>query len=308
MKNGIWFILAAMSLTPALDGVAKEMSLTYAPIFICFTRYLSAGLVSLAAARLRGERLRVERAGLGGQLLSAALMMGAMTSFIMALSMVPMAEAVGGFLIAPIVSTALSVIFLGERLTRTRVIGSLLSILGAVIIMDPGMGLEQGTLLALAGGAMLGGFYTVSRAHRAASGTFAPLALQSLMGAAMIAPLALAEGVPAIDATYLCWAALLGVLSAMCHLLTILAFRLSEATVLAPFTYFNVIAAVAVGIVFFGEIPGEATLSGLVALVAGGLITAAGPGQVSALLARLDVLRPTPVSVRVRVPVSVPAR
>ncbi|WP_118133846.1 DMT family transporter [Oceanicella sp. SM1341] len=306
MKNGIWYILAAMSLTPALDGVAKEMSLAYTPIFICFTRYMAAGLVSVVAAKARGESLRIERAGLGGQVLCAALMMGAMTSFIMALSMVPMAEAVGGFLIAPIVSTVLSVIFLGERLTQTRVIGSLLSILGAVVIMDPGMGLERGTLLALAGGAMLGGFYTASRAQRATSGTFAPLALQSLMGAAMIAPLAFAEGVPQLDTAYLGWALVLGVLSALCHLLTILAFRLSEASVLAPFTYFNVIAAVAVGVVWFGEIPGEATLSGLVALVAGGMITAATPRQVTALLARLELFRPA--SVPVAVPVSARVR
>ena len=50
--------------------------------------------------------------------------MGAMTALIAALGMVPMAKAVGGFLIAPIVSGLLGILVWREPPTATRLAGS----------------------------------------------------------------------------------------------------------------------------------------------------------------------------------------
>ncbi|HEU0223350.1 MAG TPA: EamA family transporter [Paracoccaceae bacterium] len=279
MRGGVGLIILAMSLTPALDGVAKELGREHAPIFVCFARYFSAGIVALAACQLLREPIRFSRQGLGGQILRSALMMGAMTAFITALSLVPLADAVGGFLIAPMVATALSVLFLGEALTIDKAIGGLLSLLGALLIMDPGFGMAPGALLALGGGVLLGCYFAASRHSSHGEGVISVLAVQSLMGSAMIAPIALADGVPEVGSAFFAWSLALGLLSALCHLLTILAFRLSEATVLAPFMYFNLIAAIAIGFLWFGEIPTPTTLLGLGAILLGGLVATLHPGQ-----------------------------
>lgn len=273
MRGGIVLILLAMSLTPALDGVAKELGRDHSPILVCFTRYFMAGLFALALALAFGERIRLRRGDLTRQLFRSALMIGAMTAFITALSLVPMADAVGGFLIAPVVATLIAVLFLGERLTPRRAAGAAVSVAGAALIMRPGLGLEPGTVMALGGGVLLGCYFAASRGG-GGEGIMTVLALQSLLGSAMVAPFALADGLPLPDLRFAALAVLLGAVSALCHLLTIEAFRRAEASVLAPFMYFNLFVAVAIGLFWFGEVPADLTLAGLAAILAGGLLTA----------------------------------
>ena len=105
-----------MSLTPAVDGIAKGLGESYSPMFIAFLRYLGAGIVALAFAVATRQRLHVPRSDYPGQVFRTALIMGAMTALIAALALVPLANAVGGFLIAPIVSTVLSVVLMGEKI------------------------------------------------------------------------------------------------------------------------------------------------------------------------------------------------
>ncbi|MEM9049797.1 MAG: DMT family transporter [Pseudomonadota bacterium] len=289
MRSGIWLVVVAMSLTPALDAVAKELSTRYDPIFISFIRYLSAGLMALMLAALCRESIRLRRDGLAAQLVRTALMMGAMTAFITALSMVPLADAVGGFLIAPMVATAISVLLLGEKMSLRKSVGALLSLCGAVAIMRPGLGLESGTLLALGGGVLLGGYFAASRGAAHTEDVLAAMAVQSLLGAFMVAPLALARGLPSLDWDLAFGAVVLGGISAVCHSLTILAFRRSEASVLAPFMYFNLVVAVAIGIFVFGEMPAALTWLGLAAILAGGVTTALSPDAIAWLMGRVRV-------------------
>ena len=69
-------------------------------------------------ARGTGRRIVVPTGDRLGQVVRTALIMGAMTALIAALGMVPMAKAVGGFLIAPIVSGLLGILV--WRATRRR--------------------------------------------------------------------------------------------------------------------------------------------------------------------------------------------
>jgi hypothetical protein len=65
------------------------------------------------------------------------------------------------------------------------------------------------------------------------------------------------------------------VLSALCHFLTVAAYRRTEASLLSPFLYFNMIAAVGVGFLWFGESPDMVSIIGLSGIACGGLIAVA---------------------------------
>ena len=58
MNAGVCFLILAMLLTPAVDGVAKTLSADHTPMMIAFIRYLSAGLIALAVARGTGRTHR----------------------------------------------------------------------------------------------------------------------------------------------------------------------------------------------------------------------------------------------------------
>lgn len=276
INSGAVLMILAMCLTPLLDGVAKLLGATHEPLFVCFIRYFSAALVACTIAKLRGITISMTVEEMPSQMFRAALMMGAMGAFISALSLVPMAEAVGGFLTAPLISMILAVIFLNEKLTTQRVAGALLGVAGAILIARPGVSLSAGMVLALIGGVLLGAYMTASRA--AAKDDEAPvatLAIQCLLGSAMIAPFAFQGGLPAITPGLGLGAVTLGILSAACHFLTLAALNRSEASVLAPVMYFNIVATVIIGYFLFGEVPSAIVVCGLVAIAAGGIISSA---------------------------------
>jgi drug/metabolite transporter (DMT)-like permease len=293
VNTGVALLILAMLLTPAADAVAKMLSADLGPMAIAFVRYLSAGLIAVAVARGLRRGIRVPAGDRVGVVLRTALIMAAMTALIAALGMVPMAKAVGGFLIAPVVSGLLGMLVWGERPTLPRLVGSGVSIVGAALLMRPEAGFEPGALLALLGGALLGAYLAATRGARDAPDPLSTLAVQSLLGAALIAPFALAGGLPAPSPALATGALALGAISAVCHGLTVAAYRRAEATALAPFLYFNLLTATAAGFVWFGETPDGTTFAGLAAIALGGMITLIRskrlPAEASASRDRRDV-------------------
>jgi drug/metabolite transporter (DMT)-like permease len=291
MNAGVCFLVLAMLLTPAVDGVAKTLSSEHTPMMIAFVRYLSAGLIAVAVARGTGRTIVVPKDDRVGQFIRTALIMGAMTSLIAALGMVPMAKAVGGFLIAPIVSGLLGILVWREPPTSTRLAGSAVSFMGAAVLLRPEAGLEPGCVFALIGGALLGTYLAATRGAQSRTDALSTLAVQSLLGSALIAPFALAGGLPALTPALVVGALALGAISAVCHFLTVAAYQRADATLLAPFLYFNLITAMAVGFVFFGETLSAASLLGLLAIATGGLVTLVNPDRVALPLPLVPRLR-----------------
>ena len=64
MNIGVAFLVLAMLLTPAVDGVAKSLSGEHTPMMIAFIRYLSAGLIAVLVAKGTGRAIVVAGATL----------------------------------------------------------------------------------------------------------------------------------------------------------------------------------------------------------------------------------------------------
>jgi drug/metabolite transporter (DMT)-like permease len=252
VNTGIVLLLLAMLLTPGADAVAKNLSAELGPTAIAFVRYLTAGLIALAVARGMRRGIVVPAGDRLGLVVRTTLIMAAMTALIAALGMVPMAKAV---------------------------VGSAISVAGAALLLKPEAGFEPGALLALGGGALLGAYLAATRAARESTDPLSTLAVQSLLGAALLAPFAVAGRWPTPSPGLATAALALGPLSAACHGLTVAAYRRAEATALAPFLYFNLLTAAAVGFLWFGERLGWSSLAGLAAIAVGGLVTLMRTGK-----------------------------
>lgn len=269
MQNGIFLILLSMSLTPFGDALSKQMTMTQAPVFIVFLRYLTAGVIALAILVISGKPIEFPRENRTGLLVRTALVMAAMLLLVVALSMAPLASAVGGFLIAPIVAMLISGFIFGEALTASRLIGAIVSFGGALVILRPDTGLELGVLVALMGGGLLGAFLALTRSGPAYSSSVSALAVQCLIGAAMLLPFA-AFTLKGVQISLALPAAGLGIVTAATHFLTVAAYQRTESTLLAPFFYFNLVAAVVIGALCFGERPDWVVSGGLFLIAAGG--------------------------------------
>lgn len=273
MQSGVFLLVLAMCLTPGIDGLSKHLAQEHSPFAVSFLRYLSAGLVALLFARILGQPIHVPQKGRLGQVVRTAILVAAMTCLIFALSMVPMALAAGGFLIAPVAAMAVGVVFFGEPTTLPRLFGVTVSLIGAVFIVQPAAGIEAGVLLALLGGILLGVYLAATRGARDTGGPLASLAVQCLLGATLLFPLAIYSGLPFVTLSLVLSVIGLGILSAMSHYLTVAAFERTDSAVLSPYLYFNLVAALIVGFLWFGEVPGALALLGLALILLGGLAT-----------------------------------
>lgn len=279
MQTGVCFLILAMLLTPAVDGVAKTLAADHTPMMIAFLRYMTAGLIATAIAKSTGRKIVVPRGDRVGQVIRTGLIMGAMVSLIAALGMVPMAKAVGGFLIAPIVSGLLGIAIWKEEPTPTRLAGSAVSFVGAALLLRPEAGIELGAIFSLLGGGLLGTYLAATRGASEQTDALSTLAVQSLLGACLLAPFAFAGGLPVLSPSLLMGALALGGVSAICHFLTVAAYQRAEATVLAPFLYFNLLTAMVVGFFWFGESIGLMSFFGLIAIAGGGILTLVNPDR-----------------------------
>lgn len=269
---GVALLLAAMTVVPFVDAAAKHLGDGHSPFFVSFSRYFAAGCVALAIAALLRRPISVPKGDWVGQIGRTALLMGAMTLLITALSQVSMADALGAFFVAPVVSTVLAIAVLKEHASIFRIAGSALGFGGAILIVRPEGAMETGALLALAAGALFGCYLTATRRAAVGGDDLSTLAVQCLLGSAMLAPFAFWDGAPEIDWPVVLQIVAMGGLSASCHFLTIFAFRFADASTLSPFMYFNLLTMGFVGYFLFGETPTAQTMVGMAVIAAGGLL------------------------------------
>ncbi|PCJ75806.1 MAG: hypothetical protein COA53_04925 [Rhodobacteraceae bacterium] len=272
MRIGVGILVAAMALTPLTDGFSKALSADQTAFFIVFSRYFVAGLIALAIAVVFRKPIEIPNHDRLGQVFRTGLMMGAMSALIYALSIVPLAKAVGGFLIAPVVASLISVLLYKEKMDGFRFAGAAFSFVGAYVILRPEGSFELGTLMALLGGVFLGAYLATTRRACACGDAFSTLVVQCILGSVMLAPLAFWNGIPDVSFQNVTYIVALGAVSAICHFLTVAAYNRADASVLAPFFYFNIVFAIPVGYFWFNEVPTPATLIGLAGITLGGVI------------------------------------
>jgi len=262
-------VVAAM-LIPLGDAIAKFAHLTFdAPIsFMAWSRFaLGALLVAPFALRRgvqTGELIRLPVI-LRGMAITATVWL-----ILQGAAREPLADVYGAFFIAPLLSFVLAILLLKERPTGLRIFLVLIGFLGVLLVVKPGFGLSLGLLFALASGVFYGIFLTANRflagKHRGISMLWAQL----IIGGLLMAPFGIGMG----DAV---WSAGLGIcvlLSAMtsacANLMIVEAYRMVEATRLAPLVYVQLIAATSFGIAFFGTIPDAWGLLGIGLLILSG--------------------------------------
>ena len=272
--RGMTLMVLAMLAIPVVDGLAKYLSASYSPLFISWARYAAATLIVLpAAAAIHGWRLFPERR-LGTHVWRTAFLVGAMTLYFLAIARVPLVMAASAFLIGPVIGVLLSILFLGERMTRRKGAGLALGIVGSLVILHPTGAFDPGILLAFGAGLLFALYLVATRLTAQDGDPMKTLALQYVIGTILLTPQAiLTAKLPATDV--LLFLLGLGLFSALGHFLTIAAFRRAEASTLAPLTYVELIGAAIVGYVAFAEVPGAATVAGAGLIVISGLVLSA---------------------------------
>jgi len=268
---GILLMLAAMTVVPMMDGVAKHLSATFPVLQVVWARYFFHLLIlfpvvlwrhGASALLLRNPWLQIIR---GGFLLGSTIL------FFAAIAVMPIADALALVFVAPLVVTALSPLVLGERVGPRRWTAVSVGFVGVLVIVRPGLStFHPEMLLALGGGTV---YACYSLATRKLSGSAPPLV--TLVYTALLGALVMSAAVPAVwtppDAGDVAWMAMMGALAAGGHLLIIKSFEHAEASLLAPLGYSEIVMATVVGYLAFGDFPDAWTWVGVAIVIASGL-------------------------------------
>ncbi len=261
----------AMSMIPAGDTAGKLLSSEHgvSPFFVAWSRFVIGSLVALPLVRPDTLRILRDRR----IWLRAALLAGGILSIQMALQRAPVADVFAAFFIGPIFSYLLSVLLLGERVTRLRSALMLLGFAGVLLVVRPGLGTGSGIGFALLAGLFYGAFLTASRwlspVARPASLLFSQLFLSALM----LTPFSL-QTVPEMTPTLIGLTFTSALFSLGGNFLLLFAYARAPAATLAPFVYFQLISAVLLGGVVFRDLPDAATWAGLALIIGAGIASA----------------------------------
>lgn len=276
------------------DASIKFLSGDYALHQIVLIRSVIALAVLFAViVPLEGNLGAFKTKRFGMHLLRGCCVVFANMTFFLGLAVLPLADAVAVFFISPLIITAMSVIFLGEKAGPRRWLAIVIGLIGVLIMLRPGTDSFQPTLLLPFSAAFAyAGLHIMTRkiggTESAATMSFyiqltfilvsggIGLGLGhgqfSGQGGAMFEFVLRGWSWPAIyDWPVL---ALLGVSSAMGGYFISQAYRISEASVIAPLEYLAMPAAVIFGVIVFGEWPAPMAWLGIVLIAGAGLFVA----------------------------------
>jgi drug/metabolite transporter (DMT)-like permease len=292
--TGIILMLVSMSVVPLMDGIAKDLSARFSVVEIVWARYFFHLLYLLPVVLLRhGPTALMPRYPVL-QMIRGGLLLGSTIFFFAAIAVMPIADALAIVFISPLLVTALSPVLLGEKVGIRRWMAVIVGFFGALIIIRPGVNsVDTGTLLALGAGTLYA-FYMI--ATRKLSGSAPPLVtltFTALLGAVVMSAAAPFQWITpgAIDLSMM---AAMGGCAALGHYLLIKAFDHAPASVLAPFSYSEIVMATAVGLVFFGDFPDLWTWVGVAVIISSGVYISIREGGSKSPVATVQAQGPFP--------------
>ena len=270
---GILLIIASVALFSVSDTLSKLLRQTLPAVEIAWLRYIVfVGFALVVAGRGHAVRLRPKRPWL--QLLRGLTLVGSAVVFVAGLGVLPVAEATAITYVSPAFVTALSIVFLGEVVRARRWAATIAGFLGVMIVIRPGFGaIQAAALYPLASALCWAATIVITRRMGAGDRTETTLLWSAGTGFVVLS-LLVPFGFVVPNLRELALGLGHGVCASLGQYLVIIAYRQGSASVLAPFSYVQLLFSTTLGWLVFDAIPDGGTLLGAAVIIASGLYTA----------------------------------
>lgn len=283
--TGVALMLAFTVLAPLLDVASKLAGATIPVGQITTARFLVQGALMLPVVLIMGLSWRLSPRLLALVTARAAFLIVATYCFIAAVTVMPIADALAIAFVEPFIVLILGRLIFGDEVGPRRIAASLVGFGGALMVIQPSLAAFGSVALYPLGTAFAFTFYMLLT--RAMSVHMHPVTMQlhtSLAGMALCLPvLALADGaadgggiLASLDPVMprgLEWLWLFGVgfWAALSHICMTYALKYAPSATLAPLHYLEIVSAVALGYLVFGDFPNAMTWAGIAVIVSSGL-------------------------------------
>ena len=295
--TGILFIISGGFIFSIQDVIIKYISGSYPVHEIVILRSLFAIPPILAIVRMEGGFHLLKMHNKGYHIIRGILMFLSYTSYYLAIAAIPLSMVVTLFFCCPLFITVLSVVFLKERIDKKGWAALFSGFLGVLVIMGPDLSAMGSNLSIIHYGPFLavlsGCFYAVNAVctrkygiHESGSSlVFYPILAYLLFGGLFwmvmgdgrfateenknMAFLLRSWTVP--GSRDLLLLLVIGVVAAIGTYCLSQAYRIANASVVAPFEYFAIPISVGWGYLFWKETPGGFQIIGIVMIIIAGI-------------------------------------
>ncbi|MEL6915687.1 MAG: DMT family transporter [Pseudomonadota bacterium] len=277
---GVVLMLGFCILIPVSDALAKILGATLPVMLIVLVRVATQGLLLVPLSRAVERRFWPGRRHLGAIVLRTLLYIGGLSTMILALRYLPLADAVAIAFVMPFIMLILGHWFLGEEVGARRIGACVVGFAGTLMVIQPSFQeVGAAALLPLCVAVLFALFMLVTRHLSQAVKPIAMQALSGLIACAILVPL-LGLGtrlgwadlsfapVTGAEAVMLAGMALIGTVA---HLLMTWSLKFAPSATVAPMQYLEIPFATAVGFLVFGDLPDGLAATGIVVTMAAGL-------------------------------------
>jgi drug/metabolite transporter (DMT)-like permease len=246
-----WMVFTGV-LFVMVTGLVKYLGPTMPAPQAAFLRY-ALGLILLVPMLPFREGLRLQKHQLRLSVWRGVLHSGAVTLWFFAMARIPIADVTAMNYMAPIYVTIGATLFLGERLALRRLGAIAFALLGVIIILRPGFReIGAGHMAMVLATLFFGASYLLAKRLTDEMPAGLVVVLLSVIVTIALLPMALVVWVPpsGFDLIILFLVACIATLG---HYTMTLAFKATSISVTQPVTFLQLVWAVTLGVVVFGE-------------------------------------------------------
>ena len=269
--KAIIFNLLAWVMLPIMDGFAKYLSSDLPVLQITWARYFFTVVLTLPVMFFffRKNLVWTDKPKL--QLVRGLILLTANVCFFYSISIISLAKALTLAFIAPLIVTAFSPIFLGEKVGFRRWSAVIIGLIGSMVVIRPGfVEINLASLAALGTGVMYGFYLIITRKLSSSDNPLLTLLLTGVVGAIIIS---FVMPFVWIKPTFNQWSmmAAIGIFACIGHLFIILSLKYADASKLAPLSYFEIVTNIIIGYYIFSDFPDKWTFLGLFIIIFSGI-------------------------------------
>ena len=263
--------LSAWAVLPFMDTIAKYLSSEISFFQITWARYFFTVFWTLPLMFFFFRKNLKWSENPKLQILRGMTLLSANVCFFYSISVISMAKALTLAFIAPLVTTALSPIILGEKVGFKRWSAVIVGFLGSLVVIRPGLiEFNLATISALGTGFFYGVYLIITRKLHLVDNPLLTLLITGVVGAIISSLFVPIVWINLSQSQWL-WLALMGIFACLGHLLLIYSLRYADASKLAPFGYFEIITNIILGYYFFKDFPDIWTFAGLIIIISSGI-------------------------------------
>jgi drug/metabolite transporter (DMT)-like permease len=271
--RGILLIVAAMVFFSMSDACSKVLGQSLPPIEVVWLRYSGFTLLMLPALLRRPALFRSAAPAL--QIGRGLGLLGSALFFTAGLQFLAMADATATSFVSPLFITALSIPVLGEKVGLRRWSAIVVGLIGVLIVVRPGTSTfnPASVLPLLSSVSWACGIVLTRKMSHSNDGMVTTLGYAALTGW-IVTSVMLPFVWTALTWREVAIGGFMACVSTAAQWLVVMGYRRANASVLAPFSYTQLVWSSLAGFLLFRMVPDLMTLAGAAVIIASGLYTA----------------------------------